>query len=274
VTRPDAHLQSESGRARATPGSGFTLIELLVVMAIIAIMAGLLLPVLASARSPAQRIQCTNNCRQLGVATHMYVADAQDNMPYPNWNPPWAVGWLYDPRPSSAVPDLAAAPYNVNPRLAYEGTPDNPSGPGGAGGQLWPYVKNTTAYRCPLDNTNAPGYLSRKNKLSTYVENGAICGYGSLQPGGASFKQSAFLQDAFMMWEPDDRGTGYGYLDGAGFPEPGLDGGLGRRHGKVGGIVLNVVGSVLTIKSNAWWLEATDSTKNRIWCNPRTKTGH
>ena len=67
---------------------------------------------------------------------------------------------------------------------------------------------------------------------------------------------------------------GYGYLDGAGFPEPGLDGGLGRRHGKVGGIVLNVVGSVLTIKSNAWWLEATDSTKNRIWCNPRTKTGH
>jgi prepilin-type N-terminal cleavage/methylation domain-containing protein len=274
MTGRDEHLQWDPARARATPGSCFTLIELLVVIAIIAILAALLLPALASAKEKAQRVQCANNCRQMGLATHMYVSDAQDTMPYPNWNPPWSQGWLFDPRPGGVVPDLAAAPYNVNPRLAYEGTPNDPTGPGGAGGQIWPYLKNMASYRCPLDKTNTPGYWARRNKLCTYVENGALCGYGSLQPNGASYKQSAFHQDAFMMWEPDDRENGYGYNDGAGFPALGGEVGLGRRHGKLGGMVLNVAGSVLMVKSNAWWLEANDPNKNRLWCNPGTANGH
>ncbi len=210
-------------------------------------------------------MQCVNNCKQLGIATHLYVTEARDKMPYPNWNPPWTgpggqlPGLLYPPV-NSAVPDLLVAPYNADPIRAY------------ADGQLWPFMKNMGLYRCPLDKTNTPNWRARANKLSTYVQNGAVCGYGAAAPG--SYAQAAFRQDAFMMWEPDDRPNGYGYNDGSSYPDPAVDGALGRRHGKIGGVVLVVSGSVPFVKYVTWAAEAKDSNKNRLWCNPGTPNGH
>src|SRR2546429_3259329 len=94
-------------RRKACWIKAFSLLDLLVFNPIIAILAGLLLPALAKAKTKAQGIQCLNNLNRLSLSWILYTDDNGDKIPPNNLNEvdpkrTWVVGWLDYAR---AVPD-------------------------------------------------------------------------------------------------------------------------------------------------------------------------
>ena len=71
-------MKSHSRRFTST---GFTLVALLIIVAIVAILAAMLLPALASAKRKAQRINCVNNLKQCGLSFRIWSGDNNDKYP-------------------------------------------------------------------------------------------------------------------------------------------------------------------------------------------------
>lgn len=136
---------------------GFTLIELLVVLAVIAILAGILLPVFASAREKARTATCGSNLKQLGLALVMYRSDFDSVNPYYRMCPDRAG----DPFCKTAGVPSGTGPNNppaTGPHEIWWAPYDPtqvPAGAPGAGykdGLLAPYIKNLQIFKCPSDD--------------------------------------------------------------------------------------------------------------------------
>ncbi len=152
----------------------FTLIELLVVIAIIAILAAILFPVFAQARSKARQTTCLSNAKQWGNATMMYAQDYDETFPF-------AFGY-YAPQSQWLYQFVGDTPYNWTCANGTCGPAFTSAFQGYWMNSVQPYSKNYGIALCPsavvpLDLGATQGANAPKPVNTSWTYNGYLHSY-------------------------------------------------------------------------------------------------
>jgi prepilin-type N-terminal cleavage/methylation domain-containing protein len=185
---------------------GFTLIELLVVVALMAVLAGLLFPVLAEARDAARRSRCLSNLHQLSLAHQLYIGEYDDTLP----------SWVMRGREGPLLWTELLRPYYRDTRLLDEGLTTAKEreqfewladyalcawGPGGAGTSDKPYWRWPGA---PIGGAHGPRMMTLAEVIrpvdAMQFADGLTLRYNPFQPNSFIRRRhrNAVLNGAFL----------------------------------------------------------------------------
>lgn len=199
---------------QASPKSAFTLIELLVVVAIIAILAGILLPALGKAKASARKVKCLAQMREVAAAVNQFAYDHKNRYP-----------GLTDAGPTKLdYADLGGKGVNGT----WSSRPNASDRP------LFRYIETVDLFECPGDRGkgNAPNvfensgssyfYALDKNPIGLMgiesVENRKIATITAASKKVIVFEPTLFKDspgnDAQTKWHTDRKASVIGFSDG------------------------------------------------------------
>jgi prepilin-type N-terminal cleavage/methylation domain-containing protein len=162
-----------------TSAFAFTLIELLVVIAIIAILAGMLLPVLSRAKEKARTVTCLNNLKQIVVGLNLYADDCNDTLP-PRDTQQFS--------PAAPLAFYAMGIGGKDPKLGVTVNATNRP--------LYAYVRAVESFHCPADK-GQDWPLDDINGLGPWKPS-------NFEVNGCSYRMNSFIGFANTRQPPAD----------------------------------------------------------------------